>query len=310
MIRRIALFFSFFTLLLVLTFPLKALADTNGSSQNVVLQRNEVINKDYFAAGETVTISGTVNGDAYVAGGNVIIEGEINGDLLAAGGTVNIRGKVRDDVRVAGGQIVVSGEIGRNITTVGGSVTIADSAKINGSLTAGTGSLSVFAPIGKEANFGAGQVTIGNIINGDVQAGVGQLTLTPLSQITGNLTYWSDLKAQIDPGAKVIGKITHNIPPKPPVKQKDVSTNAGALFGAGIAFTLISYLSALIIGLLLIKFLPVYTQQTASIVLKSPLQSLGIGFLSILFAPFIFILLLLIILCILFVFFLLFLFFK
>src|SRR3990167_5151877 len=63
-------------------------------SETVLVPKGEVVEGDYFAAGERVTIAGTVNGDAYVAGGNVVVEGEINGDLIRAGGTVNGRGKV------------------------------------------------------------------------------------------------------------------------------------------------------------------------------------------------------------------------
>ena len=46
----------------------------------------EVINRDYFAYGESVEISGTVNGDVYAVGGQVLVDGTINGDLLAAAG--------------------------------------------------------------------------------------------------------------------------------------------------------------------------------------------------------------------------------
>src|SRR5687767_13900949 len=73
------------------------------SIPNVYLSKGEIINHDYFAAGNTVNLSGTVNGDAYIAGGNVTVDGTVNGDLLAAGGNVTILGKVTGNVRTAGG---------------------------------------------------------------------------------------------------------------------------------------------------------------------------------------------------------------
>ena len=81
-----------FLILLAATFATSAFAAKNFQrNETVLLSKDDVVEGDYFAAGERVTIAGTVNGDAYVAGGNVIVEGEINGDLIAAGGTVNIR---------------------------------------------------------------------------------------------------------------------------------------------------------------------------------------------------------------------------
>lgn len=280
-----------FSILLVPTFVYaNNITDTHTL---VVLPKAQTINEDYFAAGETVALLGTVNGDAYVAGANVIIEGIVNGDLLVAGGTVTIRGKVTQDVRVAGGQIIVSGDIGRNLTTAGGSVTITDGAGIAGSLVAGAGNLSVFAPIGKEANIGGGQVILANTIHGDLRAGVGQLTLTPTAKVLGNLTYWSEEKAHIDSASQISGKTTHNLPPQPSKEEQAAREKAtkNAAEGFSFAFNIVAFLSALIVGLLLITFMPVYTQQTATMVLKKPLLSLGVGFLAMLSAPVIFILL-------------------
>ena len=249
-------------------------------NETVLLSKDDVVEGDYFAAGERITIAGTINGDAYIAGGNVIIEGEINGDLIAAGGTVNIRGKVAQDVRVAGGQVTVSGDVGGNVTLVGGSLEVSDFAKIAGSLVSAGGNLSVFAPIGKGATIGVGSATIGNLINGDVRAGVGELALTPSAKVNGDLTYWSDADAQIQNGAEVSRKTTHNFPQK---KEKQESKKA--LGGLLAFFKIASFLAALIIGVILIKFAPQFTKATAETVANKTALSLGIGLAALIITP-------------------------
>jgi cytoskeletal protein CcmA (bactofilin family) len=92
----------------------------------MILPAGKVINKDYFAYGERVEISGTVNGDVYAVGGQILVDGKINEALLAAGGKVNIAGTASQDVRIAGGQITINGEIGRNLTVAGGNVELTD----------------------------------------------------------------------------------------------------------------------------------------------------------------------------------------
>lgn len=292
MLKKLAvIFLLFFTLPLIVTSSVFAAKDKS-EQKVVVLLKNEVVNKDYFAAGQTVTLSGTVNGDAYLAGGNVIVEGVVNGDLLAAGGVVTVRGKVKNDARLAGGQIVVSSEIGGSLTTAGGTVNLTDSAKIGGSLAAGAGTLSVFAPVGKGANIGAGQVTLGSKFGSDVTMAIGQLTLTPNTQIAGDLTYWSEQAAQIQEGAQVSGKTIHNLPPQKVVEEAQPTQFLGFIAGLSLIVKIISLISIFIVGLVLLKFFPVYTQRTVNVVLKKPGASFFVGLLTLILTPIIFVILL------------------
>ena len=74
-----AYFLPVFSAFLILIFPLSIFAQTNDPTRGktVILSKDQIIDHDYFAAGDTVTIDGTVNGDAYVAGGQVNINGVI-----------------------------------------------------------------------------------------------------------------------------------------------------------------------------------------------------------------------------------------
>lgn len=275
------LLFAIFSMLsLLLVFTSGVFAANIERSEVVTLPQNEVINEDYFATGEKVVLSGTVNGDAYLAGGNIIVDGNINGDLLAVGGTITILGKISEDVRTAGGQIIISGEIGKNLTTAGGSVEITSSAKINGSLVAGAGNVSIFAPLAKGATLGAGSVTLGNQVGGNVNAGVGQITLTQGARINGDLTYLSNQNAQIQRGAQVAGKTTHNFPPEP---KRDEP--AKAIGGAILALKIISFLSALLVGFIILRLFPGLTKRTASTVVTKPFSSLGLGFITLIIIP-------------------------
>ncbi len=51
-------------------------ASTRAAKRDIVLSKETVVKTDYFAAGDTVTISETVEGDAYIAGGTVSFEKE------------------------------------------------------------------------------------------------------------------------------------------------------------------------------------------------------------------------------------------
>ena len=259
--------------------------DVEKTGKIVVLPKNEVVESDYFAAGSSATISGTVKGDAYIVAGTIDFEGTIDGDLIAAGGVINVRGTVTDDLRLCGGQVIISGDIKGNLTVAGGSVTLTDSANINGSLITAGGNVNIFGPIGDNAIIGAGNLTIGNRIGGNVNAGAGEIKLTSNALIAGDLNYYSRAKAQIQEGAEVKGEVSHKIPHE---------VSPGRVLGAGFIFYLIfEVISALIVGLLLLKIYPNFVDRVVDIIQVKSLNSLGIGFLGIIVIPVIFLILIL-----------------
>ncbi len=289
-------FLIFLSILVLLFIPASIFAQDSSETKNIILPKGEVVDKDYFATGDTITLSGVVNGDAYLFAGSIVVEGEINGDLIAAGGQVTIRGKVSDDVRVAGGQVTISSTIGRNLTFAGGNVDLTDAARVEGSVVGAGGNVSVFAPIGKGAKFGAGNLTLGSSIGGDVEAGVGLLTLTSKADVSGDITYWSNTDANVHKGAKLTGGLTKNTPPKgfsvSPAKVLSVAT------GVNIFFQIMALISSFVIGFLLIRFFPNSTKTVLAALEKRPWASLGIGLLTLILTPIIIVLLLIIILTI------------
>jgi len=269
-------------------------ANENKNKQKIVtVAVGEVINKDYFAAADSVEVSGTVNGDVYVFGGQVLVDGKVNGDLISAGGIVNISGEVSQDVRVGGGQVIISGKIGRNLTVGGGNVDITNSATIAGGIVAGGGNISLAAPIGKDVKIGAGNLTISNKIVGNVEAAVGMIRLTSKADIGGYLTYWSDTTASIDSSAKVAGTVTKKAPPAAARPKPGMILGGFAAFN--IITAIISLVSTLILGLLIIKLFPRYNRAVVYTLKKRPWGSLGLGFASLILIPLIFVLLLILV---------------
>lgn len=256
----------------------------------VTLPKGETINRDLFAFGERVEISGTVNGDVYAFGGTIIVDGTINGDLIAAGGSLNVSGRISQDLRVAGGQITITGKIGRNLTIGGGSVEITDSAALGGSLLAGAGNLNIAGPVEKDIRAGSGNITVSSAVGGNVDVGVGTLRLTSKASVGGNLTYWSDQEASIDDSAKVQGEIVKNTPPKTqgPAPEKIF----GMAIGAVLFLKIISFVTTLVLGLLIIRLLPQFSQNAVLNIRKKPWASLGVGFLATVLIPIVFVILL------------------
>lgn len=278
--KRFSLLFC--TLLVVFAFVIPSFAFAKSHEDKIILVgKDEVINHDYFAGGDTVTVLGTINGDAYVGGGNVTFDGTVNGDIIAAGGNVVIRGNVQN-VRVAGGQVTISGNVEKNVTALGGNITLTDTATVSGSVVAGGGTITLDSPIGQGATLGGGTITIEDTVNGDVTAASGQLILHPDARVNGNLLYTSDEQAEIMPGASISGKLAHTIPQK----NTNQEENAKEFFSMGlIAAKLMEAVSLLVIGLLLVLLAPRYVARIADGIAEKPWKSLGVGLLALIVVP-------------------------
>lgn len=264
-------------------------------AKNIVVEKGEIINHDFFAAGDSVTISGVVNGDVYAAGGTVSVDGTINGDLIVGAGILTLLGEVSDDVRVGGGNILINGIIGKSLTVAGGSVTITSEAKIGGSLLAFVGNLDVKGPIGREANVFAGQAIFGSQVGGDLKGSVEKLVLTSGARILGDLEYESETEADIDERAIVAGETTYKLAEKREVKLEKFAPKLGpAILGITkikLYLKFFSFAISLILGLLFLRLFPKRAQGVSKILTSRPLGSLGVGLLTIILFPMILVLL-------------------
>lgn len=253
----------------VLATPANALAQSRFLHEEVVtIAKNEVVNGNVFVTGEKIEILGTVNGDVYAAGGNILVDGEINGDLIAAGGNINVKGEVNQDVRLAGGQIGIDARVGGRITALSGNLSVGSETSALSLVTA------------------AGNVDIAGTIEENVDAAVGNISLSNGAQVGGDLTYWSEDNARVSSEASVSGTIVKRLTPKF-AKDNEAARQAmnGVAQGMNLYFSLSSLLTTFVIGFVFIRLFPNFTKRVTEQISKNFANSLLVGFLTVILAP-------------------------
>ncbi len=259
---------------LVLSFPLFANAATFQSGEELYI--SETTDQDVYGAGGIVQLGSNVNGDLLTAGGMVNLDGVIFEDLLGAGGQVDVNGEVKGDARVLGGSIDVDALIGGDLILAGGEVKIDSETVVGADFAFATGTMFMNGKVNGNVQGYAGMLTINGEITGDMNLlGVEELRFGPDAKINGNLTYTSKKTAEI-PENVVNGEVVYKkqILPSPPV-------TAGE-FIAG--FSVYSFLSLLVLGLLLMWLFRFFGLDSTDRALDSVFRSMGIGFLVILVA--------------------------
>ena len=82
------------------------------------------IQDDLFITGNSVKINAPVIGDVFVGGGNVQINANITGDVFAVGGIIEINAPITGDLISAGGQITIKQNVTGKIIAAGGLIEI------------------------------------------------------------------------------------------------------------------------------------------------------------------------------------------
>jgi len=271
-------------------FPLSASAKVVTMEKGFYeVAKNEVVNDDLFVGAETVDIEGTVNGDVYLGAESVRVNGVINGDLHVGAGTFYLSGRVRDDVYVGAGTVTLSkAVVGDSLIVGAGNVNIDESSSIGGSLLVGSGTLNVYAPVKRNVMVGAGSVDLNSEVGGEVRVAAGAISVGPNTKIGKDLYYMvgdKEDEIRISDSASVSGQI-QKIESKI-ASQKEIETAKRGVFRAFKTFnlfmSLVSFVGALLVGYLWLKFFPKSFTDSANLVSNSFFKSLGVGFLVIVF---------------------------
>lgn len=224
---------------------------------------------DERAGGTIVVEEGqTVTDGLQATGGTVVVRGTVQGDLQAFAGTVDVTesGTVTGDLAGAAGSIRIAGTVGGSVDAAGGSIDITESGVVRGDVKAGAGSF-----------------THAGTVDGTVRIGAGSVALASTASVGGDFVYDGEF-TQAD-GATVGGEVRHD----PNLGSMQVSVLPDV---AGWLVTLYFLALTLFVGALLLVALPGVSATVADATATSPLRTLGAGFLTLVGAPFVFVLLL------------------
>lgn len=254
-----------------------------------LLPAGQVIDSDYYQAGETVQINGDIHGDAFLAGGLVTVNGKVDGDLFIVGGKVNLNGPVGNSVRVIAGDVTVNSEVGRNTLLVCANCAITKQTAINGSLIVAGANLEVSAAkIGRGFRFFGNRLFLNSEINNEAFVVADkEFLLGPKASISSDLKYTGNNQAVLESGATIAGHISYQ-------KTND-EENYPKFFGARQVLSsyqkikpvtdFLSFGVSALIGFILLGLFPKIFEKTAMAVENRPAASFGWGAIILLSLP-------------------------
>jgi len=162
------------------------------TGQEVSLNKDQVVNGNFYASSDIITVSGEVLGDAsLVAYRSITINGIVNRDVLVAGSEVRLFGAIGEDVRVVAGEVTIADRVEGDVLVLGGSLEILSTASIGGDVLFYGGSLQIAGAVEGTVLGRMQTIRIDGPIGGDVQIRADTVTLGDRAAITGTLQYTS-----------------------------------------------------------------------------------------------------------------------
>lgn len=191
-----------------LVLPFVSLAADFKSAPAYMLGKDVVIEKNLYAAGNSINILGTAKGDVFAAGGTIMVFGSVLKDLNAAGGNLIIGNNIGEDVRLAGGVLTIGGKIGGELLAAGGQINLNPDLKVGGDAKLAGGDILVDGVISGDLSVYGGVVRIDGKINGNALVETDKkLVIGSKAEIGGNLNYSAPEKLTIEDGAKINGEV-------------------------------------------------------------------------------------------------------
>jgi cytoskeletal protein CcmA (bactofilin family) len=244
----------------------------------------DTINDDVaLLTGESV-INGVITNDLYIGSREYIVSGEVNGSLNSFSQNAAIRGIIGNTANIFAYELTVDGQIENNLTAFAYKIELSHGSRVGKDAFLMGAEVSVTGEIARNLNINGDHVVISGKIGGDLNIKGGRISITAPAEILGDIKYKSSREIKIDDGVVIHGIVNwKKITPK---EDKEEA-------GTGWPFRIILFLCALITGLIIIPLFNQHTRAAAGEIIKKPLVTLGIGFVSFSVAPFAIIILML-----------------
>lgn len=230
--------------------------------------KRDPIYHDFYAAGQTVHIAGSVEGDAVIVGRRLAVDNRVKGDVIAAGETIHITGYVEDDIRAAGRLIQIAGPVGDHIVAAGETITLGPKANIRNWVWSAGRQIEVLGTVGGDFRARGDTVIIGGVIRGNTEIIAEHVRILDGAVLHGQLRIQSPHDPDIAAGARILGNLQRL--PMPEVEAAPV-LKVIALLG------LVVTLGLILTGVVYFLLFPQFSVMASRHIEQAPLASLGLG---------------------------------
>jgi len=221
-----------------------------------------IVERDAFAAGYDVGLTGAVQGDAHLAGFNVHDDAQVIGDTYAAGFLVSI-----------------AGSTGGDLTAIGNTVSVTSAAPVTGNVRLAGSLVTVSAPVGGAALITAANFTLDAPVAGDLSFFGEKLTFGPNARVSGKLIIQApaeiSVPASVAPAERV--SFVKLVTPDYASQASKTAEHVVNAFWPAVWATGVWWLLLFVVGLAFIGLSARSVERMRAVTATRPFRNLGYG---------------------------------
>ena len=235
------------------------------------------INDDLLGAARNITVNGHIRGDLITGAMSTTVDGQVDGSIIAFCYDFKLTGNCRNSVRAFAGRVDIDGHVERNLIAFGQTVALSRQGWVEKDVHVGAATLLVQGRVGGILRADADEVFISGQIDGDVKITSDNIVIQPTAIIGGNLITSGKKDPKIEPGAQILGQITHELP-------KKAEGKGGYGFGDFLG-DMWSLLALAATGGLLLGLFRGFVREVTESIKTQWAKSLGLGFVFLVCLP-------------------------
>lgn len=208
-------------LIALLLLPISVRAASTKADNSIYVQKGEIVVGNLYAAGQSITVDGTISGDLIGVGQNINVNGRVEGDVIVAGQNITINGQVGGNIRLAGDSLTINGSVARNVNAFGTTIILGPNSQVGWDVYLAGATAEMRGRVDGNLSGRARQALISGQIgeNVDLQLGKNEadtpLIITAEAVINGDVVYTAKNSAHLDDRASVIGRLEQKTPTGP-----------------------------------------------------------------------------------------------
>jgi cytoskeletal protein CcmA (bactofilin family) len=253
-----------------------AIAPSVVTTDIFIVGEDEPIAEDVYVASTSGRVEGRIDGDLVITTGNLSISGTVAGDVLAlTSGTVKIErgGVVEGSLRTVTPQVQVDGEVRDDLFVTGLGATIGPLGSVGRDLIVFGGTLTIDGAVGRDVRGRMLNVSVGGSVERDLDVSVQRLVIEDGASVSGDVLYRSTTAAVIAPST-VDGQVVQ------------LPAQSNFIFGVILAIAnLIGFLAFIVCGIILLWLFRGTGAASVEAIERHPVKTLLIGFLALIGAP-------------------------
>ncbi len=239
---------------------------------------------DTFFAGKVLSETISTGGDTFMSARSVSARGAAQGDLHVQGFDVSVNADVAEDLYAIGATVVVRGTVASDLTAAGFSVRTERGAATAGNARLAGNSVTIEGPVAGALTVAGRDVILNAAVDGDMQVLAGSLSFGPDAVVGGTLTYRSGDKISVPERVAPAGRVVFErfTAGEGWDDLKDIREDMPVLptFASVFMTFIISLLFFLVLGALMLGFMPRRLENLRQHVASAPGQAMLLGVLG------------------------------